>query len=109
MHGRGHPFGGGRASIAVYFEEGRAYSGVCIGEEGGEEEHARLRESCKGLGGESSRGWPCFKYVPDLDFFENPGKHFQQLASEAERQRICDRLVTDVGQVWQQLKDSGLA
>ncbi len=100
------PFGGGHASIRVQLGAGRLYSGVLCPPG---EEHARLRLELQKLSGESNSRWPWFRYVPDLNLSEDRGKHFQLLASEAERQRICDWLVADVGQVWQQLKDSGLA
>ena len=95
------------AELVVEVEDKIFYGVLCPREEN-ECEYNKFKEALEG--GRSDRWYPWWRYVPtDLKLKYPTREDLKLLANDESRQKYATEVASGVGEVWEKIKDAGLA
>ena len=95
------------AKLVVEMEDSIFYGVLCPREEN-ECEYNKFKEALEG--GRSDRWYPWWRYVPtDLKLKYPTREDLKLLANDESRQKYAAEVASGVGEVWEKIKDAGLA
>ena len=109
----------GRSRIRIYYSFGPCaklvveagdsiFYGVLCPREENECEYNKFKEALEG--GRSDRWYPWWRYVPtDLKLKYPTREDLELLTNEKARQEYAAEVASGVGEVWEKIKDAGLA
>lgn len=108
-HGLYYGLGPG-SSLAIVVDNSIYYGVLCDRKEN-ESEHDRFKKELEGHGGSSDSRWlPWWRYPPtDLNLKNPTREQLGILASEEKRRQYVGEVVTGVGELWERIRDKGLA
>ena len=93
--------------LAIQVQHDPIRFGVCFDREQSQDEWNKLREALDGDGNE--QWWPWFRDRTDLNLKNPTREHLRRLASDTERGKYVDEVVTEVHGLWDRIKKAKVA